>query len=413
MLEEHPLITSLEAKVNELYQDRSIAQKVIGKNSSLLMTSTAIEEYIALKQDLSIPLGIRYLALSCIATNYQLYQNDREISQFKDIAGREIDIPTHAAIFNAIQIIKQKYCHIYECNTYEFDRVERLVKEISPELDEWGGSISSSTVYRHSKKDIKRTDVNKQSSTSSSTHSSDSVFTTEQVQTILAAERDKNFKWLLMMMGMLFVGGGVVISFAYRQQPQTIIVSTPQSTVTPASTVDSAPITIATPSPQVTSEPVTPSPTPIEIPSPQVSQDEAVSLVKKWLEAKKRLFAQPFDRDSAASITTEKAYTDKVRGPSSDGTPYSASQWLQKYGYYYSYGVQIIDRVNNFEVSGNEVVIDVMVTEDATLYNSKGERQAARSGLEQKIVRYVLIKDNGVLKVSDYNNLSSSSKRKI
>jgi hypothetical protein len=142
MSEEFPLITRLETKIDELYRDREIAQKVINKNSNLLTSETAVEEYTALKQDAMIPLGIRYLALSCIAAQYKLYQDEREISQLKDLAGREIDVPDHFEIFNAIQIIKSRYYQIYECNSREFDRVERLVKEISPNLDEWGHTIA-------------------------------------------------------------------------------------------------------------------------------------------------------------------------------------------------------------------------------------------------------------------------------
>ena len=148
MSEEFPLITRLETKIDELYRDREIAQKVINKNSNLLTSETAVEEYIELKQDLTIPLGIRYLALSCLAAQYHLYQDDREISQLKDLAGRKIDIPDHFEIFNAIQIIKSRYYRIYECNSREFDRVERLVKEISPNLCfievAWVTKISSS-----------------------------------------------------------------------------------------------------------------------------------------------------------------------------------------------------------------------------------------------------------------------------
>jgi ARC6-like, IMS domain len=408
MNDEPTLITRLEDQIAGLHRDWEIAQ-AISKNTN----PTAIGEYIALREDVRIILGIRYISLAAIAEEYQLYQDNREISQLKDLIGREIDLPSHIDTLYSIHTVRTKYRKVYELNYCEFDRIERIVKEISPELNEKGGNFPSSETDRHSKKDIKKTGEYKQVSNSNPTSLADSVFTNEQFQTILAAERARNFKSILIMIGMLLVGGGVGILIASRQQPQVIITSTPQSTAAPSNVVDSIPVVIATPSPPVSSEPVTPSPTAIENPSPQVSQDEAVSLVQKWLEAKKSLFAPQFDRDSAASITTGKAYTDKVRRPSSDGTPYSASEWLEKYGYYYSYGLQRFDRVNNFEVSGNEVVIDVTVTEDATLYNSKGERQTARSGLEQKTVRYVLVKDNGILKISDYNNLSSSSKRKI
>jgi hypothetical protein len=127
MLEEHPLINSLETKIYDLHRDRSTARKIVDSNSNLLTVNTAIEEYVVLKQDLTIPLGIRYLALSCIAAHYQLYQDNREISQLKDLTGQAINIPTHAEVFSAVQVIKSKYYQIYDCDNREFDRLERLI----------------------------------------------------------------------------------------------------------------------------------------------------------------------------------------------------------------------------------------------------------------------------------------------
>ncbi len=412
MLEESSVITRLESKIDELYRDHQIAQKVINRNSTLLTTETAVEEYIALKKDIIIPSGIRYLALSCIAVQYKLYQDDREISQLKDLAGREIDIPTHFEIFNAIQVIKTRYCQIYECNSREFDRVERLVKEISPNLDEWGHTIAvvngvNNQPSKHNKP------VEAKATLANTPQSNNPTFTNEQVQTILLAERKNNFKLLFVMLFLVLIGGRVGISLAIRQQPQLITNIPPSKPLdpiipSPAPVVASSPAPIVTPSP---SDTVKSDPAPVETPSPEISQDEAVRLVQKWLETKKSLFSPPFDRDSAASIMTGKAYRDKVRGPSSDGTPYSSSEWLEKYGYYYSYGLQRIDAVKNFEVSGSNAVIDVQITEDVSLYNANGEIQKTKSGLEQKTVRYVLVKEDDNLRISDYNNLTTSERR--
>lgn len=418
MLKESSIVTRLECKIDRLCRDREIAQKVINKNSSLLTTETAVEEYIALKQDATIPLGIRYLALSCIAAQYKLYQDEREISQIKDLAGREIDIPAHFEIFNAIQIIKSRYYQIYECNSREFDRVERLVKEISPNLDEWGHAIAvvnSKNIQSFKQGTFTDTNITKVNTT----QSNKPTFTNEQVQTILLAERKNNFKLLLLTLLLILTGSGVGIYLAIRQ-PQLVTNIPPlrpldpiNQSPTPASTLSPdlansspAPIVTLPPSDRVKSEPE-----PVTTPSPEISQDEAVSLIQKWLETKKSLFSPPFDRDSAASIMTGKAYRDKVKGPSSDGTPYSSSEWLEKYGYYYSYGLQRIDAVKNFEVSGSNAVIDIQITEDISLYNSKGELQKLKSGLERKTVRYVLVKEDENLKISDYNNLTNSERK--
>lgn len=388
MLEEHPLITSLEAKIYELHRDRSTARKIVDSNSNLLTVNTAIEEYVILKQDLTIPLGIRYLALSCISAHYQLCQDNREISQLKDLTGQSINIPTHAEVFSAVQIIKSKYYHIYDCDRREFDRLEKLIKEMSPE------SISKiEQDYIADRNNL--TDL--------------------QAEKIRAEEMVKILKVSLFVLMMFLIGGtsGVIANLVMRQQPQPISTNTPQlSTPTPSlsSISNSSPAVIATPSPV---EAVVPSPSPVAvtIPDPQISQDEAVSLIQKWLEAKKTLFAPPFDRESAASLMTGKAYTDKVKGPSSDGTPDSASEWLEKYHYYRTYGLQRIDEIEKFEVSGSNAIIDLRVTEHSNLYNAKGQLQKLKSGLETKIIRYILVKEDENLKISDYNDLKTSTRK--
>jgi ARC6-like, IMS domain len=392
MLEEYPLITSLENKIDELHRNSSIARKIVNNNSKLITINTAIEEYIAIKQDLMIPLGIRYLALSCIAAHYQLYQDNRELSQIKDLTGQAINIPTHAEVFSAIQVVKSRYYQIYDCNPHEFDRVERLTKEMSPE-----------SISKIEQGDIKDLDN----------------LTKSQIETIRAEERAKFLKISLFVLLMFLIGGssGVIATLIMRQQPQPISTNTSQSSApapapipTPSNISNSSPAVIATPTPVDAVEP-SPEPVAVATPEPQISQDEAVILVQRWLEAKKTLFAPPFDRESAASLMTGKAYTDKVKGPSSDGTPDSASEWLEKYHYYRSYGLQRIDSVEKFEVSGNNAIIDVRVTEHSSLYNAKGQLQKLKSGLETKTIRYILLKEGETIKISDYNDLKTSARK--
>jgi ARC6-like, IMS domain len=226
------------------------------------------------------------------------------------------------------------------------------------------------------------------------------VFTDEEVKDILRKQRAEIFRLLSIMISMLFIGGGIGMSVATRQQPQPISANVPQPSTQPPSPSNSSPA----PSLVVAAIP-SPSPVPVATPDPQISQDEAISLIQKWLEAKKTLFAPPFDRESAALLMTGKAYTDKIKGISSKGTPTSASEWLEKNHYYRSYGLQRIDSVEKFEVSANNAIIDVQITEHSNLYNAKGQLQKLKSGLETKTIRYILVKENNNLKISDYNDL--------
>jgi serine/threonine-protein kinase len=209
-----------------------------------------------------------------------------------------------------------------------------------------------------------------------------------------------------------------------RQQSQPISTNTIQSytptpsispnsssteipTPSPSNISNSSPEVIVTPSP---AEAVIPSPSPVAVATPdsQISQDEAINLIQRWLEAKKTLFAPPFDRELASALMIGKAYTDKIKGVSSDGTPTSASEWLEKNRYYRTYGLQRIDSVEKFEVSGSNAIIDVRVTEHSNLYNAKGQLQKLKSGLETNIIRYILVKEDETLKISDYNVLKTS-----
>jgi hypothetical protein len=110
------IITKLESKIEDLHRGWQNAQAIINSNP------TSIQEYIKLKEDTSIEMGIRYLSLEAIAEEYNLYQGDREISELKDLIGREIDSPSHADILQSVQIIRDRYRKVYECNGREFDR---------------------------------------------------------------------------------------------------------------------------------------------------------------------------------------------------------------------------------------------------------------------------------------------------
>jgi ARC6-like, IMS domain len=382
MVEEHPLVNSLENKIDELYRDRSTARKIVSSNSNLLTINTAIEEYIAIKKDLTIPIGVRYLALSCIAAHYQLYQDNREVSQIKDLTGQSINIPTHAEVFSAIQIIKNSYYQIYDCDPREFDRVERLTKEMSPD------SIAKIEDFH--------------------TVGNDDYLSEDEIR---AEERAKIFKLLSLVIFTFLIGGssGILVSLMIRQQPQSIIDNTPQLTTTlPSDTSNSSPINGQTNSPSN----VRPTSAPIAFtPDPQISQDEAISLIQKWLEAKKTLFSPPFDRNIGAQLTTGKAYKKHVEITNSRVG--STVEWLMKHRSSYVYTMQRIDEIVKFEVNGKDCIIDVRLTEYANRYDSKSKLVRAKSGEDRKIVRYFITKEGENLKISEYINITPKMKREM
>lgn len=151
-----------------------------------------------------------------------------------------------------------------------------------------------------------------------------------------------------------------------------------------------------------------PNPTFYSPPLPSISQQEAVDLIYKWLEYKRRIFAPPYQRDLGDEILTGKAHRDNIRR--SDGQE-SSLEWLENHGAYYTYGVQSIDSVENFAASGNQATIDVVVTEQRTLYNSNGNIDRNASAFDTRLVRYNLQSDNGAWKIGDYHIVKTISKK--
>ena len=119
------------------------------------------------------------------------------------------------------------------------------------------------------------------------------------------------------------------------------------------------------------------------------SQQKAVNLIKKYLEAKKEMFAPPYNRRIIAGIATEE-FSQKALG---------AIDWLERNGAYYRYQVQKIDSVEEFVSEGNTVAIKVKITEDYTLYNSDGSIDNSSSNFRTLTVIYNMKLTNGNLKI--------------
>ncbi len=132
---------------------------------------------------------------------------------------------------------------------------------------------------------------------------------------------------------------------------------------------------------------------------PSFTQEEAVDLIARWQSAKRQIFAPPFDRELGSELLTGKAYYDNV------GNPEGSVAWLQNNASYYTYGVQSIDSVENFTVTENYATIEVIVTEQRTLYNQYGNIDQNASGFDTRLVRYNLESENGQWKIADYQTI--------
>lgn len=126
----------------------------------------------------------------------------------------------------------------------------------------------------------------------------------------------------------------------------------------------------------------------------KLTEDEAVSLIRNWLQVKKSVFASPFDRQAAASLTTGTLYYDITK-------PGGSIDWLQGNNSYYQFGTQSVEPTGKFSAMGEQASVEVRVTEDKTFYVN-GRIDASQTNNKTKTVRYSLQLENGTWKIADY-----------
>jgi ARC6-like, IMS domain len=127
--------------------------------------------------------------------------------------------------------------------------------------------------------------------------------------------------------------------------------------------------------------------------APNITLGQASDLISKWLDAKPRIFAAPFDRQLLARMTTGILYADTGK----------AIDYLTTSNSHYRYGVQKIESVERFAASGNKATIEVKITEDATLYRNG---KVDSSTFNTKLVRYSLEYWDGIWKIADSQVMS-------
>lgn len=150
-----------------------------------------------------------------------------------------------------------------------------------------------------------------------------------------------------------------------------------------------------------------PSPTPTPT-APQtavslpVSKQQVENLITQWLQAKQRIFAPPFDRQSVTEVTTGKLYS-RISDP--DGS----IDWLQKNNAHYQFSSQVVKQVENLDYQNNQVIALAIVTESRTLYVN-GRVNAKETGMDTRRVRYILEQIDGAWKISNYETVDVLSR---
>ena len=146
------------------------------------------------------------------------------------------------------------------------------------------------------------------------------------------------------------------------------------------------------------------SPSPLSSsPSSPINQEEAVNLIKNWQQAKRKIFANPFDRNLGAEILAGEAYGKNI------GNYDSSMNWLRNNNAYYTYGLQQVDNIKDFKLFVNQATIEVVTTEERTLC-ANGRPNNENTVSDTSRVRYNLQFEEGKWKISDYDTLEQIRK---
>jgi hypothetical protein len=394
------IIQKLEDKVAAALRDHNLTAAAGGTPAA----QSAMAEYNRLVQDASSSIGIRYLALHSVAVKQGFYVDKRDQQEMLGTVAQEMGNLSPGEVLAGIQKLKSNYPAIYQCDAVALDRMESNAVEFMTRLpmDQQDRAVAEAKNTQLNARPIDPAPIEipvvapqpfiplpqpvepvpipvaqayAPQSTQTYTPQPAPAYISQQTQ--LPAQSNNK--------GAVIIGGGMIAGAIIFS---AMLISS-QNSKTSISTTNS----------------------PAQSTTAAISQDEAKKIIEKWMQAKQRMFAPPYDQQLGSQLTTGKAYRDKVRGPSSDGTPYSSLEWLRQYGFQYKYGVQNIENITRFESGRDQASIEVQILEDARLYNKDGVIQPKRSGMERKIVRFILKKDNGGFKISDYDVIGESKRK--
>jgi serine/threonine protein kinase len=138
-----------------------------------------------------------------------------------------------------------------------------------------------------------------------------------------------------------------------------------------------------------------------EAPEPVFTEQQATDLINNWQDAKRQMFAPPFDRQLLEQFLTGKGYESNV----------GSQSWLQDNNAHYTYGVQSVDSIEEFIVSGDRATLDAVITEERTFYVNDKVIHDSNTAFDTRLVRYNLKLDNGQWKIEDYNTVKKIKTR--
>jgi hypothetical protein len=410
------ILAKLEDKVQELLRDHRMTTETTGINES---DQSPLTGYENISKNPNISMGVRYLALHCVANKQGLYHDSHDQPQMLGVMSQEMGKVPLAIAVQDIQQLKTYYPSVYNLDRPFFDRAEANALALMTRLtiDQQDKTVAeakgvplqplpiSAPVPQTPPTPQPAPEAPKEpdpASAVSQIHNGSSP-TATAIPVANQSLNQSNNKAILIIGGGAITGAIIFSTFMLAKQPnkQNILTTVRNSSPTSMTSGNniSTPIivnrsTLNTPSASNNSS------SSVASSSNRISQDEATKVIQQWLQAKNSLFGPPYNQQLGMSLTTGKALSDNIRGPSTDGEAESSLEWLRNRGKYWKYGIQRIESVKNFVSDDQKAVITVNVYEQRVLYGQGGRVEKNTS--QSSLTKYSLEKSGGRLKISDF-----------
>ncbi|GAB1544195.1 hypothetical protein NUACC21_68710 [Scytonema sp. NUACC21] len=134
---------------------------------------------------------------------------------------------------------------------------------------------------------------------------------------------------------------------------------------------------------------VTEQPSPNNNTQSQFSREDAVNLIKTWLEAKKEAYGSSYNAQVIYQYTTGNYQRKNL----------STLRTLQEENAYYTFEQPIVEPIGQFYAQDNQVTIDVRIRENRTHYVG-GQFEPTYSGSVSGLYKATLQLENGVWKIA-------------
>lgn len=129
--------------------------------------------------------------------------------------------------------------------------------------------------------------------------------------------------------------------------------------------------------------------------SNNLTPDEAVNIIIKFQQEKEKIFAYPYSRQLAGSLTTGKYYNDLIK-------PGGQIDYLEERKAWYKYGKSQVEPAGYFDATGGQAKIDVRITQDFSYYEYGKLKNSYKD--YSKVYRFTFMLENGTWKIADRQN---------